>query len=415
MRGCRGLGTALLLCGFLPGHIQPAPFQNHLQSCLPGQGLAGSNPALLAETPGWHVDWSLTSLYGMRELTEVAAGLRLARGRWGGSLHYAAFGGELYQENSLGIACGFRATPLIAGGMRLRVLWQQGWEIRSRGVVAFDLEMLLNLSDRLSYRSTFCSINEPRTGRTEASIVPLEMIHTLTLRCTALLTVGLFFRSIDEGRDSLPGIRIAFGSRGCTLETYIVPVPYTLSCALTVRLGRLETLSGIRANREGLGLTCFTAGSIRLSPLPSSATNQVPERIDINRADSTLLCRLPGIKPGMADAIIRHRKLHGPFKRTRDLCRIRGLGYHHFVRIVGLVSVDSTGRDTLPLREKSKTAFQLNSAEMRELTALGISPDQARLLILFRERIGGFATLRELALVPGLQERTRKILGDHHE
>lgn len=415
MRGCRGLVTALLLYCLATERALPAPFQNHLQSCLPVMPFAGHAPALLADTPGWHVDWSLTALYGMRELTEVTAGVRHARGRWGSSLHFAAFGSDLYQENSLGIACGFRANPLIACGVRLRLLWQQGWEIRPHAVVAGDLEMQLNLSDSLSFRSTFCSINEPRTGRTGASAVPLEMVHNLTLRCTTLLTIGLSFRSIDEGRDSLPGIGIALGSRSCTLDAYAIPAPFALSCALAIRLGRLETRSGIRVNREGLGLTCFTAGSIRLSPLPPPAAGQVPERIDINRADSTLLCRLPGIKPGLADAIIRHRQLHGPFKRTRDLCRIRGLGYHHFTRIASRISVDSTGRDTLPLREKSKAAFQLNSAEMRELAALGISPDQARLLILFRERIGGFATLRELALVPGLQQRTRQILGDQHE
>jgi DNA uptake protein ComE-like DNA-binding protein len=59
--------------------------------------------------------------------------------------------------------------------------------------------------------------------------------------------------------------------------------------------------------------------------------------------------------------------------------------------------------------------MNLNNAEMRELVAAGITPDQARLLVLFRERIGGFATLQELVLIPGLSAATRGILRSLHE
>jgi DNA uptake protein ComE-like DNA-binding protein len=102
-----------------------------------------------------------------------------------------------------------------------------------------------------------------------------------------------------------------------------------------------------------LGLSCFTAGSIRLSS--TAASNRPPVTIDINRADSALLARLPGITPALAERIVRHRQLYGPFKRTRDICRIRGIGYRHFTAVAARLAVDGAGNDALPLREKGKS------------------------------------------------------------
>lgn len=48
--------------------------------------------------------------------------------------------------------------------------------------------------------------------------------------------------------------------------------------------------------------------------------------IDVNGAESELLCELPGIGPAKARAILEERALHGPFRNLEDLTRVRGIG-----------------------------------------------------------------------------------------
>ena len=48
--------------------------------------------------------------------------------------------------------------------------------------------------------------------------------------------------------------------------------------------------------------------------------------VDINTADAKLLETLPGIGETRAQAIIRHREEHGPFKRVDDIVAVPGIG-----------------------------------------------------------------------------------------
>ena len=49
-------------------------------------------------------------------------------------------------------------------------------------------------------------------------------------------------------------------------------------------------------------------------------------KVDVNSADASLLETLPGIGETRAQAIIRHRKEHGPFKRVDDIVAVPGIG-----------------------------------------------------------------------------------------
>ncbi len=51
-----------------------------------------------------------------------------------------------------------------------------------------------------------------------------------------------------------------------------------------------------------------------------------PHSIDINRADSKTLEKLPRIGPKTAQAIIDYRKQHGPFKNIMELDEVKGIG-----------------------------------------------------------------------------------------
>lgn len=59
------------------------------------------------------------------------------------------------------------------------------------------------------------------------------------------------------------------------------------------------------------------------SNLPLHAQKAV---VDINRASTVELEKLPGIGPKMAGLIVAYRAKHGPFRRVEDLLIIKGMG-----------------------------------------------------------------------------------------
>lgn len=48
--------------------------------------------------------------------------------------------------------------------------------------------------------------------------------------------------------------------------------------------------------------------------------------IDVNRARMPVLCTLPGIGPGRAEAIVLDRLRHGRFRSADELMRVPGIG-----------------------------------------------------------------------------------------
>lgn len=62
--------------------------------------------------------------------------------------------------------------------------------------------------------------------------------------------------------------------------------------------------------------------------VPSNAVSMEPtsDKVDLNTADAKSLETLPGIGETRAQAIIRHREEHGPFKRVDDIVAVQGIG-----------------------------------------------------------------------------------------
>ena len=49
-------------------------------------------------------------------------------------------------------------------------------------------------------------------------------------------------------------------------------------------------------------------------------------QVDLNRADVAELERLPQVGPALAQQIVAYRAAHGPFVRTDELIRVKGIG-----------------------------------------------------------------------------------------
>lgn len=64
-----------------------------------------------------------------------------------------------------------------------------------------------------------------------------------------------------------------------------------------------------------------------------------PQRVDINRAEAWLLTALPGIGETLAERIVDYRQKNGPFRSTRDLLKVAGIGPDTFDKVKDRVTV----------------------------------------------------------------------------
>lgn len=64
-----------------------------------------------------------------------------------------------------------------------------------------------------------------------------------------------------------------------------------------------------------------------LLSLVLAASALAADKVDINRADAaTLAAGLNGVGMAKAEAIVAHRKEHGPFKSADQLAEVKGIG-----------------------------------------------------------------------------------------
>lgn len=61
--------------------------------------------------------------------------------------------------------------------------------------------------------------------------------------------------------------------------------------------------------------------------------------IDINSADATLLCTLPGIGDSKANDIISYRNLNGPFETVEDIMKVPGIKNAAYMKICDKITV----------------------------------------------------------------------------
>jgi competence ComEA-like helix-hairpin-helix protein len=69
------------------------------------------------------------------------------------------------------------------------------------------------------------------------------------------------------------------------------------------------------------------------------ALSRAPQPLDLNRATTDELTRLPGVGPGMARRIVQTRESAGRFASVDDLRRVKGLGGVRFERLRPLVTI----------------------------------------------------------------------------
>ncbi len=131
---------------------------------------------------------------------------------------------------------------------------------------------------------------------------------------------------------------------------------------------------------------------------------------DPNRADSITLCRL-GLPAWMAKNILRYRSKGGKFRKTEDFKKVYGLTEEQYRTLAPYIyfTTEDTIRQTtalltLPQAKKDSiykypvgTVISLNNADTTELKKIpGIGSGIARLIVGYRQRLGGFYQIEQL-------------------
>ncbi|MEE9457828.1 MAG: helix-hairpin-helix domain-containing protein [bacterium] len=63
-------------------------------------------------------------------------------------------------------------------------------------------------------------------------------------------------------------------------------------------------------------------------PLDAAALTEITaaRKINVNAADASELCTLPGVGPVIGRRIVAYREAHGPFEKAEDLSAVEGIG-----------------------------------------------------------------------------------------
>lgn len=183
---------------------------------------------------------------------------------------------------------------------------------------------------------------------------------------------------------------------------------YLRPVEVPVTLSESEEIDSFLANLE-------EQEKIRKSHTPKNEISAVLQPFDPNTADSVLLRQL-GLPVYIVRNILKYREKGGVFRSPESFSRIYGLKEEvyqklkPYITIAPLVSVSHVRtdtfrqlKDTIPYVPKYEegTIVDLNKADTSILKRIpGIGSTLARMIVVYRQRLGGFYDVSQLQEVP---------------
>ena len=183
---------------------------------------------------------------------------------------------------------------------------------------------------------------------------------------------------------------------------------YLRPVEVPVTLSESEEIDSFLANLE-------EQEKIRKSHTPKNEISVVLQPFDPNTADSVLLRQL-GLPVYIVRNILKYRAKGGVFRSPESFSRIYGLKEEvyqklkPYITIAPLVSVSHVRtdtfrqlKDTIPYVPKYKegTIVDLNKVDTSILKRItGIGSTLARMIVVYRQRLGGFYDVSQLQEVP---------------
>ena len=130
------------------------------------------------------------------------------------------------------------------------------------------------------------------------------------------------------------------------------------------------------------------------------------ERIDLDRAGTQEVGRLPRVGPGLAKRIVADREARGPFGSLGGLDRVPGVGAAVLEAVRDHVRFSGVATNAISASAAATSAdmVSLNRATAKELEALpGIGTRRAETIVRDRERNGPFPSVDALTRIPGIK------------
>ncbi len=137
---------------------------------------------------------------------------------------------------------------------------------------------------------------------------------------------------------------------------------------------------------------------------------------DPNTADKETLLDL-GLSQKVTNTILNFRNKGGRFYKKEDLQKIYGLSMEQFKTLEEYIVIEKTKKESksqkklnknnaLPAKKKARTSpIDINKATAEEFQELkGIGPYYSKKIISFREKLGGYANINQVAEVYGLPD-----------
>ena len=142
-----------------------------------------------------------------------------------------------------------------------------------------------------------------------------------------------------------------------------------------------------------------------LLPLVRSV-DELPEPklvpFDPNTAEDSLLLGL-GFSPKLVQTLQNYRQKGGRFRKKEDLKKLYGLSQEQYQQLLPYVRITKSGN----LKDKASWTIDINRADTLEWQKLyGIGPAYARRINRFRDALGGFYNIDQVAATYGLPDST---------
>lgn len=150
------------------------------------------------------------------------------------------------------------------------------------------------------------------------------------------------------------------------------------------------------------------------------------EPIELFNFDPNLATRSELLSLGLSERavniLLKYRTKGGTFYHPEDLRKIYGISQRDFERLLPYILIEKKDSKTVPVKEteiaktKSETPLRLdiNTATAEEWQQLrGIGPAFSKRIIKFRERLGGFIAIAQVAETYGLPDSTFQQITPH--
>ncbi len=384
------------------------------------------NPAGLVSITGLSAGASFMQYYNMNELQNfiISAAYPTEFGAFGISYH--SYGFSLYKETQMIFTHGLMFLRKIQFGYNLKYMRLSlshdpditpVIEYGSDSLITFDVGCKVEINRNFSAGAYAMNVTSPMIGKNNAEESDQKFTMGVAYKPAGGLTTTLSFdKAIEDEYQIRVGaemwvykfvaLRGGIQSRpfnftfGAGVNYNSVYIDYAL--VNNNLLGETHVFSISVMPGKGIRRDIFISKKKR-KRLPSK-TEEVyytGPKININTATAEELTELPRVGPKTAKRIIDDRTLNGPFITKQDITRIKGIGPKTFAKFRHMIMVGEEEEEEEKLKLKG---FDINTAQMKEFVANGVSPLSAIKIIKYREAKGGIAGLDELNKIPGVKK-----------